>query len=380
MHINISDIPDKKVYVKITNMARLSFEDTSNLKLVNNKEFIIGMDDEAKKQLFKDPPDYNLYKNSGGYPEEKVDQAALKWEMERPKIKNRTIYSNPNPDPNEIGSELDEMGAIVVQKALLDAGIKLNECDLLMCATNNSRIYPANAQFIKGRVERNLGIISHSTGCVDIRAACPVGSMASFLASGLIRSKQCKRIILVIVDKATDFGDPKDYTKINLFGDGAVALMFEASFDPADEAYISFNIQSLTENNNLKLISHSVEEHYFDQKGHFVFRIVGTTVLELTKQALDQSPLTPQEKAGIKWIFHQASGVVSDLIEENIYKYIPEFKGKIYRDEESGNTSAVSTFLLISKLIDSGEIKAGDIICSVSFGASFELVITLWRV
>jgi 3-oxoacyl-[acyl-carrier-protein] synthase III len=48
-----------------------------------------------------------------------------------------------------------------------------------------------------------------------------------------------------------------------------------------------------------------------------------------------------------------------------------KFRGTIHRDNNVGNTSSASTLLLISKLIDSGEIKPGEIVIVAMFGAGF---------
>lgn len=255
-----------------------------------------------------------------------------------------------------------DMATSAAAKALGGAGIDAADVDLVVVATCTAVDRMPN---IASRVARGLSVTGAAT--FDVNAACSGFCCALATADHAIRSGTSRNAIVIGVDKMTDFTDWQDRTTCVLFGDGAGAAVLTGA-DSEEKVGVGPVVWGSEPEGGdrirLETTGPTGPPALFKQDGQAVFRWAVSTMAPLARQACERAGISPAELAGI--VTHQANLRIIEPIARNIGAH----NAVVARDVvESGNTSAASVPIALSKLIERGELTSGDPTLLLGFGA-----------
>jgi 3-oxoacyl-[acyl-carrier-protein] synthase-3 len=266
------------------------------------------------------------------------------WIQSRVGIKERRIAA-----PDE---QVDEMAWRAAEKAIANAGLDKAEIDYVVVATCTAIDRSPN---IAARVAARLGL-GHPAA-LDINTACSGFSHALATADHAIRAGAASKALVIGVEKLTDFTDWTDRTTCVLVGDGAGALVLEAS----DEAGVGPVVWgSVPEMSDAVRIEGGGK---FAQNGQSVFRWTTTQLPAIAKEVCEKGGIAPEDLGGV--VLHQANLRIIDPLA----KKLGAINAVVARDVvESGNTSAASIPIALSKLVERREIPVGAPVLLFGFG------------
>ncbi|MFG2476021.1 beta-ketoacyl-ACP synthase III [Streptomyces fagopyri] len=272
------------------------------------------------------------------------------WIKSRVGIRTRHIAGPDEP--------VDELAGHAAAKALAAAGMTPGDIDLVLVATSTAVDRSPN---MAARVAHRLGI--PSPAAMDVNVVCAGFTHALATADHAVRAGAATRALVIGADKMSDVADWTDRTTCVLVGDGAGAAVVEAAA-PGDEPGIGPVLWgSVPEMGNAVRIEGTPSR--FAQEGQSVYRWATTRLPAIARQACERAGLTPEELAGV--VLHQANL----RIIEPLAQKIGAVNAVVARDVvDSGNTSAASIPLALSKLVERGEIGTGDPVLLFGFGGN----------
>ncbi|MFN5724035.1 MAG: beta-ketoacyl-ACP synthase 3, partial [Betaproteobacteria bacterium] len=142
------------------------------------------------------------------------------WIVERTGIRARHFV-----DEGVVCSDLAEQAA---RRAMQAAGVGPDDIDLIIVATSTpDMVFPSTAAILQGK----LGI-THGAPAFDVQAVCSGFVDALTVAESLIRTGTARRALVIGAEVFSRILDFKDRTTCVLFGDGAGAVVLEASDTP----------------------------------------------------------------------------------------------------------------------------------------------------
>jgi 3-oxoacyl-[acyl-carrier-protein] synthase III len=249
-----------------------------------------------------------------------------------------------------------DMASAAAAKALASSGLSAADIDLVVVATCSSVDRCPN---VSTRVANRLGI--NAPGAYDINTACSGFSYALATADHAMRAGAARNAIVVGSEKLSDVTDWTDRATCIIFGDGAGAAVVTAVENP-DEAGIGPVVWGSTPE---KGDSVRIEgwRPYIQQEGQAVFRWATTTLAPIALQACAKAGVDPSEIAA--FVAHQANARIIDGIAKRLN--LPN--AIVAKDiVESGNTSAASVPLALSKLVERREVPSGAPVLLFGFG------------
>lgn len=249
-----------------------------------------------------------------------------------------------------------DMAAAAAGKALASSGLTAADIDLVVVATCTSVDRSPN---VACRVAAKLGI--NAPGAFDLNTACSGFSYALGTVDHAIRAGAARNAIVIGAEKLSDFTDWADRSTCIIFGDGAGAAVVTAAAEgePAGVGPVVWG--SVPEKSDAVRIEGW--RPYIAQEGQTVFRWATTALAPLALQACEKAGVTPAELAA--FVPHQANARIIDGIAKRLN--IPD--AIIAKDiVESGNTSAASIPLALSKLVERREVPAGAPVLLFGFG------------
>jgi 3-oxoacyl-[acyl-carrier-protein] synthase-3 len=249
-----------------------------------------------------------------------------------------------------------DMAAAAAAKALAGSGLTAADIDLVAVANCTSVDRCPN---VATRVAAKLGI--NAPGAYDLNTACSGFSYALATADHAIRAGAARNAIVVGAEKLSDFTDWTDRSTCIIFGDGAGAAVVTAAGEgePAGIGPVVWG--SAPERGDVVRIEGW--RPYIKQEGQAVFRWATTALAPLAREACARAGVTPEELAA--FVPHQANGRIID----GIVKRLGLTNAVIARDiVESGNTSAASIPLALSKLVERREVASGAPVLLFGFG------------
>ncbi|MGC9539309.1 beta-ketoacyl-ACP synthase III [Streptomyces sp. UG1] len=269
------------------------------------------------------------------------------WITSRVGIRTRHIAGPDEP--------VDELAAHAAAKALAAAGLAPGDIDLVLVATSTAIDRSPN---MAARVAARLGI--PSPAAMDVNVVCAGFTHALATADHAVRAGAAARALVIGADKMSDVTDWSDRTTCVLVGDGAGAAVVEA----AEEARIGPVLWG-----SVPEMGHAVriegQPARFAQEGQSVYRWATTQLPAIARRACERAGLAPEDLAGV--VLHQAN---LRIIEPLALK-IGAVNAVVARDvAESGNTSAASIPLALSKLVEQGRISTGDPVLLFGFGGN----------
>ena len=255
--------------------------------------------------------------------------------------------------------------------ALAVAGLDPAELDLVIVATCTPD-YPLPATSVL--VATQLGA-TRAAG-FDLQAACSgflygVASGTSFVQSGMYRN-----VLVIGVEILSRFLDWSDRSTCVLFGDGAGAVLLQASDEPG--GMLGFDLFSdgtgcegiiVPAGGSINPASHAT----VDARQHTI-KMLGSDVYKYATRQMGESALAALRKAGLtvddidQFVFHQANLRIINSVQKQFG--IPDAKTFV-NIEKYGNTSAASVPMALAEAVASGRIKQGDRVLMVAFGAGY---------
>lgn len=290
------------------------------------------------------------------------------WITQRTGIKTR-YFANKEQNSSDLGYEASI-------KAIHRAGLKIQDIDLILCATLSPDYFamPSTACIIASK----LGI--SNVPSFDIMAACSGFIYLLSMAKAFIESNLYNNILIVGAEKISSILDFNDRGTCILFGDGAGACVIgnseqegikdvhissdgnfknllytpnnKTSFDPRE--YL--NKDSICENNNV----------FMKMKGNEVFKIAVKTITNDAIDILKKNNLTPQNISYL--VPHQANlriiSSVANALQMDIQKVVLTV-------HKYGNTSSASIPMAINDAYENGLLKPRDLLLLDAFGGGF---------
>ncbi|MEK7735860.1 MAG: beta-ketoacyl-ACP synthase III, partial [Nitrospirota bacterium] len=283
---------------------------------------------------------------------EKMVDTSDEWIMERSGIRERRIA-----DEKEAASDLAYEAA---KAAFKKADIKPKDIELIIVATITGDMpTPATACHL----QHKLGI--KKAAAFDVNAACSGFLYGLSIADSFIKSGVYKRILLVGSEVLSRFTDWEDRTTCVIFGDGAGAVILEATDE--DRGIVSTHIRSdgaLWELlhmpgggsiNPPSKESLKKKMHYLKMKGNETFKVAVRTLENLVSRTLEENKLKASQISLL--IPHQANLRIIQATAERLN--IPMEKVFVNIDKY-GNTSAASIPIALDEAVRQGRVRDGD--------------------
>ena len=279
------------------------------------------------------------------------------WIQDRTGIKKRHIVAD-----DETTTDLAFNAA---QKSIEAAGIKNADIDLIIIATTTpTRIFPSTASL----VQEKLGI----NGCpaFDIQAVCTGFVYALTVADKFIKSGSVKNALIIGAESLSRIVDWTDRNTCVLFGDGAGAVVLQAS---EETGILSTHIHSDGQYNALLSVPTgigSVEnadaKPFIEMQGNDVFKIAVKTLSSIADETLAANNMA---KSDIDWLIpHQAN---IRIIKATAKKLSLPMDRVVVTVDEHGNTSAASIPLALDTAVRDGRIQRGETLLLEAFGGGF---------
>lgn len=287
---------------------------------------------------------------------ESMVETTDQWITERTGIKKRHIIAD-----DQSTTDLAYNAAV---RAIEAANISNNEIDLIIVATTTpARIFPSTASLL----QEQLGI----KGCpaFDIQAVCTGFVYALTVADKFIKTGAARNVLVVGAEAFSRIIDWSDRNTCVLFGDGAGAVVLQASEQPG---ILSTHIHCDGSYNTLLHVpkgpGSAVTEDaaYVDMQGNEVFKVAVKTLSQIVDETLEANQLDKQD---IDWLIpHQAN---IRIISATARKLNMSMDRVVVTVDQHGNTSAASIPLALDAAVRDGRIQRGETLLLEAFGGGF---------
>jgi 3-oxoacyl-[acyl-carrier-protein] synthase-3 len=285
---------------------------------------------------------------------ERMVETSDEWIVTRTGIRQRHIVTE-----GEFTSDLAEKAS---RRAIEAAGISPQAIDLIIVATTTpDRIFPSAACLLQSK----LGI----SGCpaFDVQAVCSGFVYALTTADQFIKSGAAKCALVVGAETISRITDWTDRTNCILWGDGAGAVILQASDEPG---IISTHLHADGSYSHLLQVAggplQGGSDPSIEMEGNAVFKIAVNTLDAIVDETLEANGL---EKGDVDWLVpHQAN---IRIIQATAKKLGMGMERVVVTVGEHGNTSAASIPLALDTAVRDGRIKRGETLLMEAFGGGF---------
>lgn len=255
-----------------------------------------------------------------------------------------------------------DMAVGAAAKAVARAGVDAADIDLVLVATCTAvDRMPSTA----ARVAHQLGV--PTAAVFDLNAACAGFTYALATADLAIQGGGSQTALVIGADKMSDFLDWTDRTSCVIFGDGAGAAVVTAADASRGDLIGPVVWGSQPERGSaitLGTTGPAGPPALFRQDGHVVYRWAMTSLAPVARRACERAGVAPADLAAV--VTHQANL----RIIEAVTRQIGATGAVVARDVvDSGNTSAASVPLALSKLVERAEVPSGAPVLLLGFGA-----------
>lgn len=284
------------------------------------------------------------------------------WIRSRTGIEERRILKGEG-----LGSS--DMGVEAVRDILRKKNLDPNEIDCLICATvTPDMVFPATANIICDKA----GI--QNAFSFDVGAACSGFLYALTTGASFIESGRYKKVIVVGVDKMSSIIDYSDRATCIIFGDGAGALLLEATSedigikdsilksDGSGRQYLHMKAGGSIKPASVETVMN--KEHYVYQEGQAVFKFAVKGMADVSYELMERNNLSADD---IAWLVpHQANLRIIDATANRMN--LPKEKVMI-NIQKYGNTTAATIPLCLWEW--EKQLHKGDNIILAAFGGGF---------
>ncbi|HVQ17512.1 MAG TPA: beta-ketoacyl-ACP synthase III [Actinomycetes bacterium] len=259
-----------------------------------------------------------------------------------------------------------DMSAAASEKAIAEAGLRADQLDAVIVATVTHL-----SQTPSAAAELAFRLGTKAPAAFDISAACAGFSYGLTVAQDMIRGGSATHVLVVGVEKLSDMVDPTDRSVAFIFGDGAGAAVVGPSAEPGIGAVVWGSDGGQADAIRQDAFWTTLRDdpsHTFPSlkmKGPEVFRWAVYEMSKTAQQALDAAGITGDQLDA--FIPHQANMRITDAMIKQLG--LPDTVAVARDIAETGNTSAASIPLAMSRMLESGEAKSGDLALLIGFGA-----------
>ncbi|MDT8452608.1 MAG: beta-ketoacyl-ACP synthase III [Gammaproteobacteria bacterium] len=290
---------------------------------------------------------------------EKFVDTTDEWIRERTGIEERHIAAD-----DEFTVDLAEQAAINAMEA---AGKTRDDIDLIIVATTTpDRVFPSTACLLQQRLD------IHGCAAFDVQAVCTGFVYALGIADAFFKAGTHKCALVVGAETLSRIVDWTDRGTCVLFGDGAGAVVLEASEEPgiisthlhADGQYESLLSVPYGVSNGARKLLDGVGG--ITMRGNEVFKMAVNTLGRIVDETLAHNNM---EKSDIDWLVpHQAN---TRIINATAKKLKMSTDRVVMTVNKHGNTSAASVPLALDTAVRDGRIQRGEILLLEAFGGGF---------
>jgi 3-oxoacyl-[acyl-carrier-protein] synthase-3 len=278
------------------------------------------------------------------------------WIVERTGIRARHFA--------EAGVTSSDLGTEAARRALEAAGVQASELDLIIVATSTpDMVFPSVAAILQNKIGAN--------GCAafDVQAVCSGFVYALSVADAMIQTGTARKALVVGSEVFSRIIDFKDRTTCVLFGDGAGAVVLEASDQPG---ILASDLHA--DGKHVDILCTPGHVSGGQVLGDPFLKMDGQAVFKLAVGVLEEAARAVLAKAGkqdsdIDWLIpHQAN---IRIMTSTARKLKLPMDKVIVTVDQHGNTSAASIPLALDEGVRSGRVKKGDLVMLEGVGGGF---------
>ena len=278
------------------------------------------------------------------------------WIVERTGIRARHFAAN--------GVFSSDLGLEASKNALVAAGVAAKDIDLIIVATSTpDMVFPSTAAIL----QHKLGV----AGCpaFDVQAVCSGFVYALTVADAMIQTGSASKALVVGAEVFSRILDFKDRTTCVLFGDGAGAVVLEASRTPG---ILASDLHADGKHVGILCVPGHVSGGQI--LGDPLLKMDGQAVFKLAVGVLEDAARAVLAKAGkteadIDWLVpHQAN---IRIMRSTAKKLALPMSKVVVTVDQHGNTSAASIPLALDSAVRSGQIKKGETVMLEGVGGGF---------
>lgn len=257
-----------------------------------------------------------------------------------------------------------DLGVEAAKKALEAAGLQPSDIDLIIVATSTpDMVFPSVACILQNK----LGI----AGCAafDVQAVCSGFVYALTVADAMIKTGSATKALVIGAEVFSRILDFTDRTTCVLFGDGAGAVVLEASDTPG---ILATDLHADGKHVGILCVPGHVSggkvlgDPLLKMDGPAVFKLAVGVLESAARATLAKANLTD---ADIDWLIpHQAN---IRIMQSTAKKLKMPLEKLIVTVDQHGNTSAASIPLALDASVRSGKIKKGDTLMLEGVGGGF---------
>jgi len=292
---------------------------------------------------------------------EKIMDTSDEWIRSRTGICERRVISD--------GETTATLGLEACRKALQAAKTDPAEIDLFVLGTTTpDLIFPSTACLI----QKQLGL--QDCGAMDVNAACSGFLYALSVADKFIRSGDAQKVLVGGAETLTQMVNWKKRDVAVLFGDGAGAVVLEASTQPgilsthihADGNYGDLLATRVGVSRGFQGIEENEGKPEITMKGNEVFKVAVRTLHRIVDETLGANNL---KKSDLDWLIpHQANYRIITATAKMLNMSMDQV---VVTVDRHGNTSAASVPLALDEAVRDGRIQRGDMMLLEAFGGGF---------
>lgn len=278
------------------------------------------------------------------------------WIVERTGIRARH-FAAPDVTSSDLGAE-------AARRAMEAAGVLPTEIDLVIVATSTpDMVFPSAACILQSK----LGIAGGPA--FDVQAVCSGFVYALTVADSMIKTGLANKALVIGAEVFSRILDFSDRTTCVLFGDGAGAVVLEASETPG---ILASDLHADGKHAGILCVPGQVSggkiigSPLLTMDGQAVFKLAVGVLESAARAALAKAEMT---EADIDWLIpHQAN---IRIMQSTAKRLKMSFDKVIVTVDQHGNTSAASIPLALDAAVRSGKVKKGDTLMLEGVGGGF---------
>jgi 3-oxoacyl-[acyl-carrier-protein] synthase-3 len=278
------------------------------------------------------------------------------WIVERTGIRARH-FAEP-----DVGSS--DLAVAAARRALEAADVDAASIDLIIVATSTpDMVFPSAACL----VQQKLGVVGGAA--FDVQAVCSGFVYALTIADSMIRTGAATKALVIGAEVFSRILDFKDRGTCVLFGDGAGAVVLEASDTPG---ILASELHADGRHVDILCVPGTVSggqilgDPLLKMDGPAVFKLAVGVLYDVAKSVLDKAG---RSVADVDWLIpHQAN---IRILQSTAKRLKLPFDKVIVTVDQHGNTSAASIPLALDESVRSGKILPGDTVLLEGVGGGF---------
>ncbi|VTX76678.1 beta-ketoacyl-ACP synthase III [Haemophilus haemolyticus] len=285
---------------------------------------------------------------------EKMVDTSDEWIVTRSGIRERRIAA--------ADETVATMGFDAAKNAIEAAEINPQDIELIIVATtSHSHAYPSAACQVQGLLNIDDAI------SFDLAAACTGFVYALSVADQFIRAGKVKKALVIGSDLNSRKLDETDRSTVVLFGDGAGAVILEAS---EQEGIISTHLHASADKNNALVLAQperGIEKSgYIEMQGNETFKLAVRELSNVVEETLLANNL---DKKDLDWLVpHQAN---LRIITATAKKLEMDMSQVVVTLDKYANNSAATVPVALDEAVRDGRIQRGQLLLLEAFGGGW---------